>query len=99
MARTSYIQCNDDIRLVLKDKSWIDLHQIWNIYIFSGNEKLHTMTEHDPYILRVELEDFENRTRHADVLDLPFVFTVNVYLNTHRQYPKPLINCRRVNVI
>jgi hypothetical protein len=24
------------------------------------------MTEHDPYILRVELEDFENRTRHAE---------------------------------
>ena len=33
---------------------------------FSGNEKLHTITEHDPYILRVELEDFENRTRHAE---------------------------------
>jgi hypothetical protein len=24
------------------------------------------MTEHDPYILRVELEDFENRTRYAE---------------------------------
>jgi hypothetical protein len=40
-----------------KGKPWVDLYQIWNIYIFSGNEKLHTMTEHDPYILRVELED------------------------------------------
>jgi len=33
---------------------------------FLGNEKLHAMTEHDPYILRVELEDFENRTRYAE---------------------------------
>ena len=24
------------------------------------------MTEHDPYILRVELEDFENRTRYVE---------------------------------
>jgi ficolin len=24
------------------------------------------MTEHDPYILRVELEDFANRTRYAE---------------------------------
>ena len=24
------------------------------------------MTEHYPYILRVELEDFENRTRYAE---------------------------------
>jgi hypothetical protein len=33
---------------------------------FSGNEKLHTIREHDPYILRVEMEDFENRTRYAE---------------------------------
>ena len=33
---------------------------------FSGNEQIHKMTEPFPYILRVELEDFENRTRHAE---------------------------------
>ena len=48
-----------------KVKSWVDLHEIWNIGIFSGNEKLNKMTEHNSYILRIELEDFENRTRYA----------------------------------
>jgi hypothetical protein len=33
---------------------------------FSGNEQIHKMTEPFPYILRVELEDFENRTRYAE---------------------------------
>jgi len=35
-------------------------------WYFSGNEKLHKMTEHNSYILRIELEDFNNRTRYAE---------------------------------
>jgi hypothetical protein len=30
------------------------------------HEILHKMTEHNPYILRIELEDFENETRYAE---------------------------------
>ena len=34
--------------------------------MFPGNEKLHKLTEHISYILRIELEDFDNRTRYAE---------------------------------
>ena len=37
-----------------------------NNNIFPGNEKLHKMTEQDPYILRIELEDFDNENRYAE---------------------------------
>jgi len=33
---------------------------------FLGNEKLHKLTEYNSYTLRIELEDFKNRTRYAE---------------------------------
>jgi hypothetical protein len=43
-------------------KDWYSAY----LFSFSGNEKLHKMTEQNPYILRIELEDFENENRYAE---------------------------------
>jgi hypothetical protein len=50
---------------------------------FSGNEQIHKMTEQFPYVLRVELEDFENRTRYSEYQS----FTVRNAESKHRLGP------------
>jgi len=34
--------------------------------MFSGNDKIHKLTEHNAYILHIELEDFESEIRYAE---------------------------------
>ena len=35
------------------------------IYTFSGNDYLHNITSQKRYVLRIDLEDFENEHRYA----------------------------------
>jgi hypothetical protein len=44
------------------------------------DKKLHKMTEQNPYILRIELEDFENENRYAEYQS----FTVGKAESKHR---------------